>query len=170
MHQKVHEVDKKFKGSVRVEYGLPIRSLRLGLIGKADVVEFNKEEGTEATLWRPFPVEYKRGKPKKENWDEVQLCAQALCLEEMLECDVSCGALFYGRTRHREEVAFDERLREETGKTAERLHSLIDSRRTPTAENMKRCKQCSLKDECQPKTLSKGKSVEKYLRKVISEE
>jgi CRISPR-associated exonuclease Cas4 len=169
MHQKVHDVDKASRRVIHVEYGLPIRSLRLGLIGKADVVEFHKQKGRDGTLWRPFPVEYKRGKPKKDNWDKVQLCAQALCLEEMLGCDVPDGALFYGKTRHREEVVFDLEIKRITEKASERLHLLLNSGRTPPGQFAKKCKQCSLVDDCQPKIISKRKSVENYLKKELSE-
>ena len=169
MHKKVHEVDRESRGAVRVEYSLPLRSLRLGLIGKADVVEFHKETGTGDKVWRPLPVEYKRGKPKKGNWDRVQLCAQALCLEEMLDLEVPAGALFYGRIKRREDVIFDHKLRSETEDAANRLHELIESGLTPVAVYSAKCRQCSLNDQCQPKALSKKRSVENYLRKAVRE-
>jgi CRISPR-associated exonuclease Cas4 len=167
MHKKVHESDRESRGAVRVEYGMPLRSLRLGLVGKADVVELHRETEGGSDLWRPFPIEYKRGKQKKANWDRVQLCAQALCLEEMLNLEVPAGALFYGRTRRREDVAFDASLREETEETAKRLHELIGSGATPEPVFSKRCRQCSLMDHCQPKALSRGRSVENYLIKAV---
>ena len=95
MHDKVDTAKQETRKSVSVEYGVPLRSLRLGLVGKADVVEFHRQEDN----WHPFPVEYKRGKPKSNNCDKVQLCAQAICLEEMLNCKINEGALFYGTTR-----------------------------------------------------------------------
>src|SRR4030065_1854829 len=85
-----------------------MRSLKFGLIGKADVVEFHKKDDG---IWIPFPVEYKRGKPKMDDCDKVQLCAQAICLEEMLNVEIKSGALYYGRTRRRDDVVFDEKLR-----------------------------------------------------------
>ena len=97
MHDKVDTANRETRGNVRIEYGVPMHSLRLGLIGKADVVEFHKDEDD----WVPFPVEYKRGKPKKDNSDKAQLCAQALCLEEMMNVEIPRGALFYGETRRR---------------------------------------------------------------------
>src|SRR4030066_972158 len=101
MHDKVDTANRESRGNIRIEYGVPMRSLRLGLIGRADVIEFHKmDDGT----WTPFPVEYKRGKPKMDDCDKVQLCAQAICLEEMLNVQVKSGALFYGRPRPREEV------------------------------------------------------------------
>jgi len=169
LHKKVHEVDSESRGAVRLEYGLPLRSLRLGLIGKGDVVEFHKETGPEGVIWRPFPVEYKRGKPKKGNHDRVQLCAQAMCLEEMLDVNVAAGALFYGKIRRREDVAFDVSLRTETEATARRLHELIRAGTTPAAVYTKQCKQCSLEEQCQPKILSKRRSVGEYLRKAVRE-
>ena len=99
MHERVHEEGKESRGDVRIEFGMPLRSLRLGLIAKADVVEFHRDREYPDDLWRPFPVEYKRGKPKKGNFDKVQLCGQAMCLEEMLDVEIPAGALFYGKTR-----------------------------------------------------------------------
>src|SRR5512137_2256727 len=101
MHERVHEQDRESRGNVRIEYGLPLRSLRLGLIGKADVVEFLRLANSK---WQPFPVEYKRGKPKLDHCDAIQICAQAVCLEEMLSVAVPKGAIFYGRTRRRADV------------------------------------------------------------------
>ena len=93
MHEKVDTANRESRGNIRIEYGVPMRSLRLGLIGKADVVEFHKT----GDKWIPFPVEYKRGKPKLDNSDKAQLCAQALCLEEMMNVGIPEGALFTGR-------------------------------------------------------------------------
>lgn len=169
LHKKVHEVDRELRGAVRVEYGLPLRSFRLGLIGKADVVEFHRETHGKNTIWLPLPVEYKRGKPKSGNWDRVQLCAQAQCLEEMMGLQTPVGALFYGKIRRREDVPFDPQLLTETEDTAKRLHELIDSQKTPQAEYSKKCRQCSLIDECQPKTLSKHRSVTNYMRKAVED-
>ncbi len=103
LHERVHEQEGESRAGVRIERGLPLRSLRLGLVGVADVVEFHPLPGGG---WQLFPVEYKRGKPKPDHCDEVQLCAQAMCLEEMMGVEVSQGALFYGKTRHRHDVAF----------------------------------------------------------------
>lgn len=122
------------RGDVRIDYSVPMRSLRLGLIGKADVVEFHrKDDGT----WMPFPVEYKRGKPKMDDCDRVQLCAQAICLEEMLNVAIPAGALFYGQTRRRADVAFDSALRQETEVIARKVHELLASGVTPRAEYSK---------------------------------
>lgn len=160
MHEKVDTAKYEARGNVRIEYGIPMRSFRLGLIGKADVVEFHKADDGR---WMPFPVEYKRGKPKARNCDKVQLCAQALCLEEMLNVGIPEGALFYGQTRRRDDVVFDAALRHETEDTAKKVHELIRSGITPKAEYSKKCDNCSLLELCMPKTCGKAKSVSKYL-------
>jgi CRISPR-associated exonuclease Cas4 len=109
---------------------MPVRSLRLGLIAKTDMVEFHRDTEHPDDVWLPFPVEYKRGRPKKDNSDKVQLCAQALCLEEMLDVDIPAGALFYGKTRRRQDVVFDSDLRRETEDAAQRFHELFESGHT----------------------------------------
>lgn len=164
MHDRVHSEDHESRRDVRVEFGVPLRSLRLGLIGKADVVEFTRCRNSR---WRPFPIEYKRGKPKPDHCDSVQLCAQALCLEEMLEADIPAGALFYGRTRRRLDVCFDAELRMETEEAAQRLHALIRSGRTPKPEYLPRCKRCSLQEVCLPKTIGKARSANRYLSSML---
>ena len=118
MHEQVHGTGQEKRRNIRVEFGVPLRSLRLRLIGKADAVEFHKRGKT----WHPFPVEYKRGKPKQDNSDKVQLCAQAVCLEEMMNVEIDSGALFYGKTRRRQDVEFDRDLRIETEETSKKLH------------------------------------------------
>lgn len=166
MHKRVHEVGEETRGNVRIERGVPLRSLRLGLIGKADVVEFHRrEEGP----WRPFPVEHKRGRPKPDQCDKVQLCAQALCLEEMLGVEVPSGAIFYGRTRHRLDVQFDGPLREETEATARQAHDLIRSGNTPRPVYTKKCKSCSLMNQCLPHVFHKERSVKRYLIQAVAE-
>jgi len=164
MHEKVHEQDRESRRNVRIEYGLPLRSLRLGLIGKADVVEFHRV-GKDS--WQPFPVEYKRGKPKLDHCDMIQLCAQVMCLEEMLSVRVPSGAIFYGRTRRRLDVSFNESLRRETEEAAEKAHQLIASGKTPLPVYEKRCKSCSLIGECMPKTVGKKSSVKHYLARMV---
>ena len=163
MHDKVDTANRESRGNIRIEYGVPMRSLRLGLIGKADVVEFHKD----GDRWIPFPVEYKRGKPKPDNCDMVQLCAQAICLEEMMEVEIPEGALFYGETRHRHDVKFDAALRKETEEAAVRLHELIVSGITPPPVYSAKCKKCSLVELCLPQL---NKKVSNYLLKVIEEE
>jgi CRISPR-associated exonuclease Cas4 len=166
MHERVHDESRESRGDVRIDYGVSLRSLRLGLIGKADVVEFHRQPDGS---WLPFPVEYKRGKPKADDCDLVQLCAQAICLEEMLSVAIPEGALFYGQTRHRLDVAFDEALRRETEETAHLAHDLIASGQTPPPAYEKRCESCSLMADCLPKTIQKRRSVKSYMAKILEE-
>lgn len=156
-------------GFVRTVRALPIRSLRLGLIGKADVVEFHGRGGAAAV---PFPVEYKRGRPKAHRADEVQLCAQALCLEEMLGLGaggVPAGALFYGLTRRRVDVAFDGALRSLTEATAARVHALIAAGVTPRAAREKKCGRCSLVNLCLPDATGPSRSAARYIARGLEE-
>jgi len=166
MHERVHEEGGETRGNVRIARGVPLRSLRLGLVGVADVVEFHR---VSKGFWQPFPVEYKRGKPKADHSDAIQLCGQAMCLEEMLNVEVPKGALFYGRTRRRHDVAFDGMLRAELEETATRVRELIESRRTPEPVYAKRCGNCSLVAECLPKTVAKQKSAVRYLSGVMKD-
>ncbi len=149
LHEHVHERGGESRGDIRSETGLALRSLELGLTGIADVVEFHRQADGE---WLPFPVEYKRGKPKQDSSDEVQLCAQAICLEEMLNCKIPSGALFYGKSRRRKQVELDSALRELTAETALRLHALIQVGITPPPlQDAPKCSHCSLQDLCMPK-------------------
>lgn len=163
LHERVDDQGHEYGKDVRIERGLALRSLRLGLIGKADVVEFHRNRSS----WIPFPVEYKRGRPKPERWDEIQICAQAFCLEEMLEIKIGQGAIFYGQPRRRQEVAFDDLLRQETETSALRLHELIHSGVTPKAKYEKKCDSCSLFDQCMPKVNNGVKSVSQFIQEEI---
>jgi CRISPR-associated exonuclease Cas4 len=161
LHEHVDETAVEVRGDVRIARGVPLRSLRLGLVGRADVVEFSKDEGGAplrgcAGRWRPFPVEYKRGRPKSHRADEVQLCAQVLCLEEMLQVGIPRGALFYGRIRRRVEVEFDAELRSLVERAAARAHELLRLRQTPTVMREPKCDSCSLVDICRPEVLSRS--------------
>lgn len=173
LHERVDAARSELRGNVRVAFGLPLRSLGLGLVGKADVVEFHLDEKgpgrNRSTMAgsRPFPVEYKRGRPKKEDWDRVQLCAQAICLEEMLRTDVPRGALFYGKTRRRVDVVFDKDLRRKTEEAALRLHELIASGKTPPARYDERCESCSFVSLCLPKTTTRRSAASHYLAEVM---
>jgi CRISPR-associated exonuclease Cas4 len=169
LHQHVDSGRNESRGDIRIAFTVPLRSLRLGIVGKADVVEFHKTTapGKDDIIWRPFPVEYKRGRKKKQDWDRVQLCAQAICLEEMIGIDVPQGALFYGKTRRRLEVLFDEKLRNKTEDTAVRLHQLVENGRTPPPIYSEVCPNCSFVDICLPKGVSGRKSVNQYVKEVI---
>ncbi len=173
LHERVHEADDENRPGVRIVRGLRIHSYRLGLIGQADVVEFHQSQtGIVLTgadgLWRPFLVEYKRGKPKKNGCDEVQLCAQAMCLEEMLEINVDQGALFYGKPRKRKAVKLTNLLRRQTEETARQVHELLDGCITPTALYQKKCDSCSLYNRCMPKTTGVKKKIDLYLAKAFT--
>jgi CRISPR-associated exonuclease Cas4 len=164
MHERVHEEGAASRGGVRIERGVAPRALRLGLTGKADTVEFHRAgEGP----WRPYPVEYKRGKPKPDDSDKVQLCAQALCLEEMLGVEVPAGAVFYGQPRRRLDVAFGEKLRKTTEAAALKLHEMIAGGVTPPPCNDKRCRNCSLLDRCLPRAVRH--SVDRYMGRVLAD-
>jgi CRISPR-associated exonuclease Cas4 len=177
LHERVDEgSNTEVRGNIRMAHSVYLRSLILGLIGKADVVEFHKTETDGIKLegvsgfWMPFPVEYKRGHLRHEHSFDVQLCAYALCLEEMLNVKVPEGALFYGKTKRRLGVYFDEALRQKTEDTARRLHELIESGITPKAEYSSKCKKCSLVEMCLPKISGKAKSASNYLMTAIGEE
>jgi len=168
LHEKVHETEAESRDGVRIVRGLRLRSLELGLVGQADVVEFHADAGGAAVhgldgRYRAFPVEYKRGKPKIDVCDEVQLCAQAMCLEEMLGASIPRGALFYGRPRRRTEVEFTETLRQQTRDAAGQLHELFRSRQTPRAAYSKKCESCSLLERCMPKITGIKKNIQHYL-------
>jgi len=165
MHERVDGGGRESRGKVRLAYALALRSFRLGLVGKADVVEFHQDD---AGHWQPFPVEHKRGRPKKEDWDKVQLCAQAVCLEEMLNCAIPAGAIFYGKTRRRQEVAFDEALRGEVADASVRLHALIAGGVTPPPVRDGRCDSCSLFDLCLPDGVSADHSALVYLARELA--
>lgn len=154
----------KRRGRPAVTRSLPLRSLTLGLFGKADIVEFLDGPGGGRV---PFPVEYKRGKPKKNRCDEVQLCAQALCLEEMLSAAVPAGAIFYGVTRRRHDVPFDEALRTLTRQTIDRLHAMLASGVTPRAMRERKCERCSLLHLCLPEVLNGREPASRFMRRSL---
>lgn len=170
LHETANAGVGETRGSLRIARGLPLRSYRLGLAGIADVVEFRKTDDRTAGarlpgldgLWRPLPVEYKRGKPKPHQADEVQLCAQGTSLEEMLGVDIPRGALFYGKTRRRKEVEFDNELRRLTEQAAIRFRQIIESGRTPVVHRQPKCRRCSLLEICKPEM--PWRSAARYLR------
>ncbi|GAB3324820.1 CRISPR-associated protein Cas4 [Haliea atlantica] len=167
LHDRADTPQIERRHGVRTITAMPLSSDELGIAGVADVVEFRAEAEGE----RPFPIEYKRGRPKHHLADEVQLCAQALCLEAMFCCRVSEGALFYGQTRRRKAVIFDDDLRQLTLETIELTRELIRTGHTPTADYLaKRCDSCSLIELCQPKLLAKGKDVKSWIRAQILKE
>ena len=167
LHERVDEVGAEKRRDVKRVFGLPIRCLRLGLVGKADVVEFHRQADGR---WQPYPVEHKRGRRKEEDWDRVQLCAQALCLEEMLTVSVPEGALFYGKEQRREVVAIDDTLRRKTEEVAAAVHRMLAEGRTPPPEYAPKCDSCSLVQICLPRGVGgRGNRVARYLVKVLEE-
>lgn len=168
MHERVDKGGDESRGEVKIKYGLQLRSLEMGLYGKADAVEFYRDSARRKTPWQPYPVEYKRGQPKVDDCDKVQLCAQALCLEEMLDTEIPAGALFYGKIRRRQEILFDRELREKTKNAAVRLHELINGGVTPPALYTPKCRSCSLIDQCMPESMG-SRSVKDYLDKMVWE-
>jgi len=180
LHDRAHEDETEVRGNLIIARGLRLRSLRLGLSGKADVIEFHRLADAEAKgagvnlegvsgLWKPLIVEYKHGKPKLDRCDEVQLCAQALCLEEMLAVPIPAGVLFYGQPKRRYDVLLDETLRQETESLIAHLHEMSESEQTPSAEHTQKCRSCSLIEVCLPKVTGGQKDVHKYLSRVIAE-
>ncbi len=160
MHERADAGRGETRPGVRIARGLAIRSLALGVSGKADVVEFHASADAHGQV---FPVEYKRGKPKAHRADEVQLCAQALCLEEMFDTAVPAGALFYGTTRRRMPVAFDASLRTLTARVAADTHAMLHAGITPPPVETPACRRCSLLDECRPSRLQHPPSIGRWL-------
>lgn len=153
LHERADSGEGETRRTLRVARGVCLASRRLGLSGIADVVEFHCETTMpeDPPVWRPFPVEYKRGKPKSHDADRIQLCAQALCLEEMLDIPVPEGALFYGKPRRREVVAFSPELRRRVEDLAARLHALLrETGLPPPLSGDARCDACSLVEICRP--------------------
>jgi CRISPR-associated exonuclease Cas4 len=186
LHHRAHEQRRGWRGGVWVERGLALRSFDLGLAGVADVVEFHPPAAAAAATplapggprpgslddWRVMAVEYKRGRPKRDDSDRVQLCAQAFCLEEMIGVDLTDGEIFYGKRRRRVSVAFDARLRDVTRDAARRLHAIIDAGSTPPARREPKCDACSLLPLCLPEASSRGRRtarlVDDSFRSVLS--
>jgi CRISPR-associated exonuclease Cas4 len=165
MHDRADSGVTSYREGVKVTRSVPLRSMTLGVSGVADVVEWHRR--TDG--YQPFPVEYKRGKPKKHDADKVQLCAQAMCLEEMCSCTILAGALFYGQTMHRLDVDFDESLRAKTIAAAAGVHELFSSGVTPLPEFGPKCKQCSLNEQCMPQVLDRQGSAKRYVQKLFRE-
>lgn len=173
LHTKVDTEGYEKRQNLIQSRAMTLCSYRYGLIGKADLVEFRKTEEGGIELknrlgkWRIKPVEYKRGKPKKNNSDKVQLCAQALCLEEQFMSTIHKGEIFYGKEKHRLEVEINEALREETLQTIEDFHMMIKHGQTPQAVyESKKCQSCSLEEICLPQISQKIK-VNTYFKSCI---
>lgn len=161
VHKRAHdEAVRERRGDTLIVRGLDVRSFKLGLVGKCDVVEFREDEDGfplqgEEGAWRVIPVEYKRGKKKQYDADRMQLCAQAICLEEMFCCEIEAGFLYYNETRSRERVEFDSDLRSAVQDASTKMHELFSRRCTPAAAKKRACRSCSLESLCVPQMASK---------------
>ncbi|HZK53984.1 MAG TPA: CRISPR-associated protein Cas4 [Desulfosporosinus sp.] len=174
LHERTHDSNVKEKrGDIIVSRGMAIFSRTLGITGTCDVVELHKSPdgvsiyGRDGT-YLPVPVEYKRGKPKEDESDVLQLCAQAMCLEEMLLCVIPKAFLFYGETKRRLKIILDDELRERVRTIFKEMHELYDRRYTPKVKISKSCKACSLTELCMPR-LCKNPSALNYMKKNILE-
>lgn len=175
LHERAHDdrLTEK-RGDLLLVRGLPIFSRTLGVNGVCDVVEFHRcadgvsLHGREG-LWKPVPVEYKRGRPHDFDADELQLCGQAICLEEMLACTIPEAYLYYGEARHRTRVVLDEALRERVGNLLQEMHTLFDRQYTPRAKPSKSCRACSLADVCLPR-LGRTPAVAAYIDRCLNDE
>ena len=172
LHERAHDpgLREKRPGLIVVR-GMAVSSRTLGVSGACDVVEFRRcaagvplrnEEG----LFQPYPVEYKRGSPREDRANELQLCGQALCLEEMLCCTIPAGAVYYGEPRRREQVVFTEELRAEVRAALTEMHQYAQRGYTPKVKPRKGCGACSLQDVCLPKLMGKS-SVEDYVKEAV---
>ncbi len=177
LHEKAHSGEIESRPGMLIRRTLPVHSLRLGISGQADVVEFEpvrdgsggiQLEGRRG-LWRPYPIEYKRSRDKAGSIAyRVQLCAQALCFEEMLGVPISEGAVYDGSARRRQIVSFDPELRANVEALARRMHELFRQKKTPAPELKKACRSCSLYEPCRPEALSRKQPVTEYLRRGLA--
>lgn len=170
LHERVDDpFYKDSSNTLAVWRSVNLLSYRLGLIGRADVVEFKKSNsgvnlpGKEG-MWTPFPVEYKRGKPKSDERDEVQLCAQAICMEEMFKTVINEGALYYGEIRRRIIIQFTKEVRQQVYDYTDEMHLFFKDSITPPPIYKSHCKSCSLFDICLPKNINQLRSVNSYLK------
>jgi len=167
LHERVDEVHHESRKTFRQEYGLAMRSLRYGLIGKGDLVELYLN--SEGNVVKAIPVEFKRGTDKETDCDRVQLCAQALCLEDMFSISIPVGQFYYLKNHRRMSVELDYSLRETTNQAIDKIRHILNFGKTPPAEYVpKKCNNCSLLDLCMPKSAGHGsKKVDHYIQKQI---
>ena len=176
MHERAHDKSiREKRGDVIITRDMPIVSHSMQVRGKCDVVEFRREEdgitifGCDG-FWQPYPVEYKRGKPKLHDADKLQLCAQAMCLEEMLLCaQIDVAFLYYGETKHREKVLLDEEIRKTVRTMFEEMHRYFSRSYTPRVKKSKSCSNCSLAPVCLPKLPREG-SVDLYIKSALKDD
>lgn len=170
MHENAHSKGfRESRGDVITTRGMSVFSRTLGVSGECDVVEFIRSEdginlNNQIGLWQPYPVEYKRGSPKSNECDNLQLCGQAMCLEEMLCCNIMQGAIYYGEIRQRQVVTFTDELRQTVRECLFEMHNLHKRGHTPKVKPSKSCNACSMKDVCLPSLMGK-RSVIDYLHK-----
>ncbi len=174
VHEHCHDDDFiEKRGDLLIIRGLRVSSRTLGVTGQCDVVEFHRDEdgcylhGCDG-LWQPFPIEYKRGISKQIDADRLQLCCQAMCLEEMLGVPIKEGALFYHETHRRENVALTDRLRDEVISMTTEMHQYFQRGYTPKVKPKRGCTSCSLKEICLP-VLCKKKSAKMYYDEALGE-
>lgn len=173
-HKNAHNgLQRERRGNLLIVRSMYIHSRELGISGQCDIVEFHQaEQGVSLNdtdgLWIPYPIEYKRGHKKPDIYDEAQVCAQALCLEEMYLCNIPEGAVFYGEDRRRQRVEFSEELRGKIIETVHLMHELQKKGLTPKAHRKKGCDSCSLKDLCMPE-LEEAAPVDAYLKALVRE-
>lgn len=175
MHERVHDAGfTESRGSTLLSRAMPIRSQTLRITGECDMVELHRDpagvpiHGRDG-LWRLYPVEYKRGKPDPRGADELQLCAQAMCLEEMFVTDIPEGAVYYGETRRRLKVELTADLRAQVRTSLEEMHRLFALGYTPRAKQTHACKSCSMFELCQPELFQRPSALE-YVRSRLEEE
>lgn len=174
MHENAHDPAKNgVVNGVIVSRALPVYSASLGVSGECDVVEFHPSpDGIELVgksgKFRVVPIEYKRGEPKEGREDEFQLALQAMCLEQMLCCEIHEGYIFYGKTRHRTKVEFTTEIRQCVADMIKEMHDYCERKYTPKCRKSKKCNMCSLKDICLPR-LSTVKSAQRYIEETLSE-
>lgn len=167
LHSRAHSIEKENRRNVLLQYGLPVRSLQFGIIGKCDLVEFHYKDGRRKELVKTIPVEYKRGKAKKADHDALQLCAQNLCLEEMLNTQIPYGYLFYHKVRRRLKIRFTKDIRKKTIEVIAEVRQLLNANTVPKAVYSTSCKRCSLYNQCKPKIFSQDHRIDSYIKKNI---
>lgn len=175
LHQNAHDKDfRESRGDLQITRGMKVFSATLGVSGECDVLEFRRAAAgiplrEKEGLWQPYPVEYKRGVPNERSGDALQLCGQAMCLEEMLGCSIPEGALYFGEIRRRVTIPLDEPLRQTVRTYLEEMHALYRRGYTPKVKPSRSCNACSLKDLCLPRLL-RTKSVADYLAEAMGDE
>lgn len=174
MHERVHDAGfTESRVSVLLSRAMPVRSHKLRITGECDMVELHRDpcgvpiHGRDG-LWRLYPVEYKRGRPNERGTAELQLCAQAMCLEEMFVTDIPEGAVYYGATHRRVKVELNEEIRQMVGKMLEEMHAVFARRYTPKAKMSRSCKNCSLFELCRPELANRTSALE-YVRRRLKE-